>query len=1153
MANDKSAGGGSSSGESRSKGGTPGGTPGGAQPQPRPATPAVAHPPPLYRTIDWWTLAVTTLLSFLAYFWTLAPDLTLEDSGELAVASYYAGVPHPPGYPVWTLYTWLFTVLLPFSNIAWRVAVSSAVAGALSCGLLALIVSRGSSMMMEGIAEFRGIDRRWENLICIVSGFVAGMLMAFNGFMWSQALIVEVYTLSVLSLLGVLCCLLRWLYAPQQRRYVYAAFFLFGICFTNHQTLIVAAMGIEVLVAAAQPKLGRDLFLANSVVYLIGLVLKAKGVLTSFDSEVPGKMSMLFIIYNCVGLGSIAMCVWLWLRTKELLTEWAPMLWMGLCWLLGAAFYMYMPIASMTNPPLNWGYPREWDGFIHAFSRGQYEKTNPTDIFSDPFRFFTQLQMLIEGAVEEFNLVYLLIGLIPFAFFRRMQARERAWLTGLSAIYLCLAVLLLILLNPSPDRTVRGLVKVFFAASHVVIAIGIGYGLTLISAVLATQYARYRPWLLYGGAVACGIALYGIASTYATTLFPLTRFAALYVLVVTGLMTGAVLVCRAAAPLGFVLGVAALMPIYSAVAHWADNEQRGHLFGYWFGHDMFTPPFSGADGKPLYPEMARDAVLFGGTDPGRFCPTYMIFCESFLPPRCKPRDPKFDRRDVYLITQNALADGTYLQYIRAHYNRSTQVDTPFFQEMLRPRREREAGGRVNAVARAVAPLDRFFTRLGERFEASRRAAGVYPRKEINTPTAEDSQRCFTDYMADAHRRKMLNQLRPGEDVSEAGGRVQVKGQVAVMQINGLLTKVIFDKNPDHEFYVEESFPLDWMYPHLSPFGIIMKINRQPLEEVTEEMVSRDHEFWSQYSERLIGNWITYDTPISNLCAFAEATYLRRDLTGFKGDPKFVRDDDAQKAFSKLRSSIGGIYAWRVSNAKTPVEQQRMLREAEFAFRQSFAFCPYSPEAVYRYVNLLAGVGRFQDALLIATTCEKLDPYNTQVASLVRQLEDLSRGRTTVDLLRQQIAQLEVSYQANPANFSNALLLASAYGTLQQTSRAVEILDKIVGDTNADVNVLLNAANFYVQLNQAAGLEVVLRRVIQAVPANPEAWYDLSAVQASLGKNTEAIGALRRCLELNTQRLATNPAAKDLHALAATDARFTALRTDPEFQKLFAPK
>src|SRR5688500_1453154 len=113
---------------------------------------------------------------------------------------------------------------------------------------------------------------------------------------------------------------------------------------------------------------------------------------------------------------------------------------------------------------------------------------------------------------------------------------------------------------------------------------------------------------------------------------------------------------------------------------------------------MFTPPFnSDKDGTPIFPEMARDAVLFGGTDPGRFNPTYMIFCESFIPPS-KKRDPKFDRRDVYLITQNALADGTYLDYIRAHYNRSAQQD-PFFFVNFFNRDSAAAIGRTNAFAR----------------------------------------------------------------------------------------------------------------------------------------------------------------------------------------------------------------------------------------------------------------------------------------------------------------------------------------------------------------------------------------------------------------------------------------------------------------------
>ena len=63
---------------------------------------------PFFRKVDWSAFWTTFGVSFAAYFYTIAPTVTLEDSGELAVASDYLGVPHPPGYPIWTLLTWFF-------------------------------------------------------------------------------------------------------------------------------------------------------------------------------------------------------------------------------------------------------------------------------------------------------------------------------------------------------------------------------------------------------------------------------------------------------------------------------------------------------------------------------------------------------------------------------------------------------------------------------------------------------------------------------------------------------------------------------------------------------------------------------------------------------------------------------------------------------------------------------------------------------------------------------------------------------------------------------------------------------------------------------------------------------------------------------------
>jgi tetratricopeptide (TPR) repeat protein len=1340
-----------------------------------PAPPAVV--PPLFRRMDWVSFTVTTLLVFIGYWWTLAPDLKLEDCGELAVGSMYAGVPHPPGYPVWTIYSWFFT-LLPISNIAYRVALSSAVAGAFSCGLVALMVSRGSSMFIVFIAELKALDRRWENALCVISGFVAGMLIGFNGFMWSQAVIVEVYTLSVLSLALVLVCLLRWIYAPHQRRYLYWALFWFGICFNNHQSLLVIALGIEVAVTAVSPKLGRNFWMWNVVFYLGGLganfsmltendplkvifhlvglgslaayiflLIKTKIRATEFFRDLLLVVSLgsvalillsitnyvtafeyrkgLFVLFILLTLGFIGALFYLIRENRKWGNEWLTTFLGGWAWAVGLAFYLYMALASMSNPPLNWGYPRTVTGFFHAFTRGQYERIHPT---TEVGRYIDQMGMYIGGAFEEFNVVYILIGLIPFLFLRKMQPRERAWIIGLTAIYLTLSLFLLMLLNPAPDRQARDLNRVFFTASHVMIAMGAGYGLTLIGSYLATQYERWRKHCLFGALGASVIALFIVLVTYQSEdgiinfhhqLFdlvpsysPIVRFTALFSLALALAATAILFIHRTKAPMSLMLALFAILPFRSVISHWEENEQRGHYFGYWFGHDMFRPPFkdpatghfiydskrreellkSPQTAKLVYPEMERDTVLYGGTDPGRFNPTYMIFCESLVPPSKRNlMDPEFDRRDVILITQNALADGTYLQYIRAQYNRSAQIDPPFFSELVRG--PKEVAGELsdpnytNIIARMMRPVDRLFLTLGDNIEKDRRAGtsffrpddfldlpalsgklklgadplsgyiagklspatremlggndsslrsalakdlneliesgplfetnrfahvklsdrtwwfvrenpqshtrirlnrilleeaysteiakslgGVYPDIEMITASNEDSQRCFKEYLDDAqrrldHDRRFPNeprQIKPGEDVRIVDNRVTVSGQVAVMAINARLTKVMFDKNPDREFYVEESFPLEWMYPHLTPYGIIMKINRNPVPEMTQDIVDRDHEFWTEYSTRLIGNWINYDTTVKQICDFADQVYYRRKLPAdFKGDPAFIRDNDGQKAFSKLRSSIAGVYNWRIANSKTAPEQQRMLKEAEFAFKQAYAFCPYSPEALFRYVNLLLSTGRVDDGLLIATTSQKLDPFNGQIDNLIFELKRIKVQQGGMappaaaippapadpNALLAQLAPLEQQFKADPKNLQTGLQLAGGYLQAQQPGKTIELLDQMVTNPAADANTVTYIASLYAQLGQVQKVEQALTSLLKINPDNPEGRYELAAFQAAQNKTTQALESLRTALQQSSQRLEKNPAALNLYSNALGDGRFASLRATPDFAKL----
>jgi hypothetical protein len=319
-----------------------------------------------------------------------------------------------------------------------------------------------------------------------------------------------------------------------------------------------------------------------------------------------------------------------------------------------------------------------------------------------------------------------------------------------------------------------------------------------------------------------------------------------------------------------------------------------------------------AFGEGIIQSIPAGSIYFGGTDPGRGLVTAL--CAS--QPEGKP---------FYTLTQNALADMRYLEYLRAMYGR-----------------------------------------------------------RIYIPTAEDSQKAFQDYTADAQRRLKLNQLKPGEDVQVTEGRVQVSGQVAVMAINGLLVKTIFEHNPNCEFYLEESFPLDWMYPYLSPHDLIFQLNRTPLPQLTGAMLDADRAFWAQKCDAMLGGWLKPETSVSNVCVFAASVYGRKDFVHFAGDREFVTNDYAMKAFSKLRSSQAGLYQWRLTN-KPGADRARLRAAADQAFRQAFALCPTSPEAVFRYINFLLSESRFADAVQIAQTARKLAPENEQYAALLKQL------------------------------------------------------------------------------------------------------------------------------------------------------------------------
>ncbi len=112
------------------------------------------------------------------------------------------------------------------------------------------------------------------------------------------------------------------------------------------------------------------------------------------------------------------------------------------------------------------------------------------------------------------------------------------------------------------------------------------------------------------------------------------------------------------------------------------------------------------------------------------------------------------------------------------------------------------------------------------------------------------------------------------------GQVQVAGQTAVMAINGLLTKVIFDRTRTMSSTWRKAFRSTDV-PSPDAVRIIMKINRQPVPEITEEMMRKDHE-----SEQILRttrrrlDHLRHDYR-GNL-QICGTGLPARDFTGFKG-------------------------------------------------------------------------------------------------------------------------------------------------------------------------------------------------------------------------------------------------------------------------------
>jgi hypothetical protein len=217
-------------------------------------------------------------------------------------------------------------------------------------------------------------------------------------------------------------------------------------------------------------------------------------------------------------------------------------------------------------------------------------------------------------------------------------------------------------------------------------------------------------------------------------------------------------------------------------------------------------------GNAVLGSLRPGMIYVGGTDNGRWIPELL-------------NDTSEGERHV-ILTQNALADGTYLDYLRLQYD------------------------------------DR-----------------------LSNLTDEDSQRAFQEYLADAQKRfehdanfpDEPKQIRPGEDIHKTDGRLQVSGQVAVMSINEKLLQALMAKNPEAQFALQESFPLKGTYADALPLGPLMELQAKNGQNAfTAERATEWLDYWRNTTQQVLADPEAASAP-SALKSYSHDTVAAANL------------------------------------------------------------------------------------------------------------------------------------------------------------------------------------------------------------------------------------------------------------------------------------
>lgn len=138
-----------------------------------------------------------SLFVFAVYLTTLAKSTVSLDNGELAATSYLLGIPHPTGYPLFTIIGFLFSHIPLSMRVIHQLNLLSTIYASIgvffTIKLIRIIVDELENSLSSEKFQLNKLSEFSITLISIIGGLV----FAFSKTFWFQSTNYEVYTLNI--------------------------------------------------------------------------------------------------------------------------------------------------------------------------------------------------------------------------------------------------------------------------------------------------------------------------------------------------------------------------------------------------------------------------------------------------------------------------------------------------------------------------------------------------------------------------------------------------------------------------------------------------------------------------------------------------------------------------------------------------------------------------------------------------------------------------------------------------------------------------------------------------------------------------------------------------------------------------------------------